>query len=49
MGMIESVGEANKRDGKLTERMLSLSAEDPLSDINGAYAIADARTAECCD
>ena len=48
--MIKSVGgEANMRDGKLTERMLSSSVEDPLSDINDSYAIADARTAECCD
>lgn len=34
------------RGGKGTERSPSLRAEDPLSDINGACAIADARTAE---
>ena len=42
----QSVGEEFKgRGGKLTERRPSLRADDPLSDINGACAIADARTA----
>ena len=38
--------EGGKRLGESTERTLSLRAEDPLSDINRACAIADARAAD---